>query len=129
MGKESILIADDDQVTVRVLSARLRASGFEVVVAFDAMQALMLAQRQRPAAVILDLQMPGGTGIEVLTRIKASANTCQIPVLVVTGSIEPERETGVRQMGADEFFRKPVNFEELHRALCRLLGKPEPAQT
>jgi len=129
MDKESILIAEDDQVTVRILSGRLRALGFHVLVAFDAMQALMLAQRHQPAAVILDIQMPGGTGVEVLTRIKASAKTCQIPVLVVTGSIEAEREASVRQMGADEFFLKPVDFDELHRALCRLLGKPVPGST
>lgn len=129
MGKESILIAEDDQVTVRVLSGRLRASGFHVLVAFDAIQAFMLAQRHQPAAVILDIQMPGGTGVEVLTRIKSSAKTCQIPVLVVTGSIEAEREASVRELGADEFFLKPVNFEDLHRALCRLLGKPVPGST
>ena len=84
----TILIADDDRVLVHWLSSHLRVRGFNVTVAFDAMQAGMVAVRTPPAAIILDINMPGGTGFEVLRRLKTSAKTNQVPVVVLSGSID-----------------------------------------
>src|SRR2546422_8557667 len=58
-----VLIADDDHVTVQLLSSVLKASGFELTIARDAMQAVMMAMRNPPDAVILDIGMPGGSGL------------------------------------------------------------------
>src|SRR5207249_9730668 len=84
-----VLIADDDQVTVQLLSSVLEASGFELSIARDAMQAVMMAMRKPPDAVILDIGMPGGSGLQVLERLKASPKTHPVPVLGGTAVTDP----------------------------------------
>ncbi|MFZ0963555.1 MAG: response regulator [Terriglobia bacterium] len=123
-----VLIADDDRVYVRLLAARLAAKGIEVATAFDAMQAWMTAMRLLPDAVILDINMPAGTGREFLKRLRMMAKTSHIAVIVVSGSINPEEKSEVMSSGADEFLSKPVDFDQLFAALHRLLGMP-PEET
>ncbi len=121
-----ILLADDDRVLTTLLSGRLRARGVETVVAHDAMQALMTAMRTPPDAIVLDIQMPGGTGIEALKKLKASSKTSAIPVLVLSGSGSTDTPEQVKGLGADDFLLKPVDPDALYSALCRALGQPKP---
>ena len=119
----NILIADDDRVTAALIAGRLKAAGYDTIVAFDAMQALMMVTRNAPDAVVLDVNMPGGSGIQTLQRIKASNKTTHIPVIVLTGSADPELPEKVRALGADDFLTKPVDFQKLEALLARL-SKP-----
>jgi two-component system response regulator CpxR len=123
VAKETILVADDDRTLVTLIGAFLRKNGFNVLPAFDSMQA-MSAARQAPKAIILDVNMPGGTGLEVLKNLKAMSKTSQIPVLVLSGSLAPGMADEVRGLGADEFLGKPVDLGQLHAALLRVLGHP-----
>jgi len=118
----TVLIADDDRVQTLMLATRLKAKGFKVTVAYDAIQAWIAAIHTLPDVIILDIQMPGGTGIAVLTQLKASTKTSQIPVIVLSGSIDPQIVPRVKDLGADEFLTKPVNLDALYLALSRLLG-------
>ena len=121
LGKPTILVADDDRVLAQLLSSRLSKANYTVVVSYDAMHAFMAALRLAPAAVILDINMPGGTGLEVLKRLKSSNKTSLIPVIVLSGSLDPADIQNVIDMGADEFLGKPPDFERLEDALNRLL--------
>jgi DNA-binding response OmpR family regulator len=124
MAKDTILIADDDRVLVTGVAEFLRKKGFNVVPAFDSMQA-MLAARQSPIkAIILDINMPGGTGLHVLEKLKAMTKTSQIPVLVQSASLDPAMAEQVKGLGADEFLKKPVDYGQLYAALLRVLGRP-----
>ena len=118
----TILVADDDRVQTMMLSKCLKAKGFQVIMAYDAIQAWISAIQSRPDVILLDIQMPGGTGLGVLKQLKSSTKTCQIPVIVLTGSIDPKSATTVKDLGADEFLHKPVDLEDLYRTLSRLLG-------
>jgi DNA-binding response OmpR family regulator len=120
----TVLIADDDRVHVQLVSIRLKKLGFDVAVAFDAMQAFTIAIRTGPAAVLLDVNMPGGTGIEVLKRLKNSSKTNQIPVIVVSGSIDEKTAGAVKDLGAEEYLPKPVDIDHLLQTLYRVLGMP-----
>jgi len=119
-----VLIADDDRVLVAMLSGRLQPKGVNVLVAYDAMQAWMASVKSDPDAIVLDVQMPGGTGMEVLRKLKSSAKTNHIPVIVLSGSIDAKAVETVRQLGADEYLPKPPDFEQLWKVLCRLLSVP-----
>ena len=119
-----VLLADDDRIQVQMISSRLKAKGVDVVVAFDAMQAWMIAMKTPPDAIVLDISMPGGSGLDVLKKLKTSSKTNQIPVIVASGSIGPKDEQKVMDLGADEFLRKPIDLDHLDRALSRLLGTP-----
>ena len=105
-----------------MLSTRLKARGFKVTVAYDAIQAWMAVMKNLPDVIVLDIQMPGGTGIAVLKQLKASTKTCQIPVIVLSGSIDPQSVPTVKDLGADEFLPKPVDLDRLYSALSSLLG-------
>lgn len=124
----NILIADDDRIQIMLVTAFLRKAGFTVSSAFDAMQAFTLAIRTTPAAIVLDVNMPGGTGLEVLKRLKNSYNTNQIPVIVVSGSIDQETSAKVKELGADEYLPKPVDLEALRRIIHRVIGTPVDLQ-
>ena len=117
-----ILVADDDRVLSQLVCAIVREAGHEPVPAYDAMQAVMFAIRPpQPAAIILDINMPGGTGLEALKKLKLSARTSPIPVIVLSGSTELDMPQQVRQLGADEFLAKPINPDVLVLAIERVL--------
>jgi CheY-like chemotaxis protein len=117
-----VLVADDDPVTVQMLSGVLTGSGFAVSVAVDAMQAIMMAVRKPPDALILDIGMPGGTGFQVLERLKVGAKTSNIPIIVLTALTDPALQARVRALGARDFFSKPIDPSQLLQALERLLA-------
>jgi CheY-like chemotaxis protein len=118
-----VLVADDDKVLTRRLTAGLKTRGWQVEVAQDAMQALMFAIKPPPPDVIaLDIGMPGGTGFEVLRKLQQSSRTSQIPVVVVSGSITEADEARVSELGAVAFLRKPVDAQALHETLSRVAG-------
>lgn len=119
---KNILVADDDRVHVQLVTARLRRQGFNVRPAFDAMQAWMLASRIPLDAIILDINMPGGTGFEVLRKLKASIKTSLIPVVVVSGTIGAQDEEKIREMGADDFLPKPLDIDALLASLQELVS-------
>jgi CheY-like chemotaxis protein len=119
-----ILIADDDPVYVRLVAAQLTGRGIQVVTAYDAMQAWMTTVRSQPDAIILDINMPAGTGHEFLKRLRKMPKTAPIPVVVVSGSIGPGEHSKVMSSGADAFLSKPVDFDQLFATLNQLLGIP-----
>src|SRR2546427_195268 len=86
--------------------------------------AFMFAVRPPPPdVVILDINMPGGTGIEALKRLKSSLNTALIPVIILSGSTDAEMPQKVKTLGADEFLRKPVDQGALFAALDKVLPR------
>ena len=126
MSDHKILIADDDPVLTATLSSALASRGYAVVVARDAMQAFMFAVQQQPHAILLDINMPAGTGHGALTRLQASARTSLIPVLVMSGSTDLTLPATVRAEGAKGFFRKPIDLEALCARLDELFSSAAP---
>ena len=121
MAEYRILIAEDDPVMASTLTGALKSRGYGVVLARDAMQAVMFAVQQQPNAILLDVNMPAGTGLGALTRLQASARTSPIPVLVVSGSTDLTLPATVRAEGAKGFFKKPVDLDALCARLEELL--------
>ena len=120
--RRRVLIADDDKVLSHMLASRLRTLGWVVDIAMDAMQAVMFTRQSSPDIIVLDIAMPGGTGRQALTSLKASSKLRHIPVLVLSGSVEPADEPAILALGAAEFIRKPVEAESLDARLRALLG-------
>lgn len=116
-----ILIADDDAMMTSILSGTLSTRGYTVAIARDAMQAVMFAVQQQPDVVLLDINMPAGTGLGALKRLRASTRTSSIPVVVLSGSTDVTLPATVRSEGAMAFFRKPVDLEALCVRLDEIL--------
>jgi DNA-binding response OmpR family regulator len=120
----TILIADDSRFHQMLLKRALEEKGFQLIVAEDGLHATMLAQRAQPDAIVLDLNMPGGSGVEVLKRLKRSAKTKSIPVVIVTANADPATKDMAISIGASEFLQKPVNLDELVLKISDLLNLP-----
>jgi CheY-like chemotaxis protein len=113
-----ILIADDDRVIAQLVAAVVRDAGHTPLHAYDAMQTVMFAMRvPAPDLVILDINMPGGTGLDALRKLKMSAKTGHIPVVVLSGSIDQSLPTKVKELGAAGFLTKPIDPETLAEAI------------
>lgn len=118
----TLLLADDDPITLDSLAACLRPEGFQVVLAKDGNEALTLWQKHKPDLLCLDIMMPGLDGYEVCRRVREKDP--RVPVLFVSAkSEEIDVVVGLR-LGADDFVRKPFGKHELiariHSALRRV---------
>ena len=113
-----ILIAEDDQVMAQLVAAVVREAGHSPMHAYDVMQTVMFAMRApAPNLIILDINMPGGTGLDALLKLKRSAKTGQIPVVVLSGSIDQSLPTKVKDAGAVAFLTKPIDPVALKAAI------------
>jgi DNA-binding response OmpR family regulator len=120
-----ILIAEDDAPIAKFLSGGLEAEHFEVRVASTGEMALPMLQNGQCNLLILDLAMPGISGLEVLHQVRAIKP--HLPVLIVTGSSRVEDRVGGLDSGADDYLTKPFAFAELLarvRALLRRSALP-----
>jgi CheY-like chemotaxis protein len=118
----TVLVVDDDRVLSHLVSSLLREKGHKILTAFDAVQALMAAKRTPPVdAIVLDVNMPGGSGEETLRKLKMSTRTQNIPVIILSGSIDSQGQERVRSLGADAVLSKPLVPEELFEALTKAL--------
>lgn len=120
-----ILIADDDPQMLRALRITLTARGYDVVTASDGTAALDAAIASHPDIVVIDLGMPGLTGIDV---IEALRGWTQIPVLVVSGRSESWDKVEALDAGADDYVTKPFSADEL-LARIRALSRRTPSAT
>jgi DNA-binding response OmpR family regulator len=114
----TVLVVDDDRVVSHLVSSLLREKGFKPSAAFDAVQAMMMAMRTPPPdAIVLDINMPGGSGEDTLRKLKISTRTAGIPVIILSGSIDDNGKERVRALGATAVLSKPLVPEELFAAL------------
>ena len=121
-----ILIADDSRFQRELLASYLSPKGFEAVFAGDALQAWIAALRSDPQLILLDINMPGGTGIEVLKRLRMSTKTQHIPVIVFSGEENPATEAMALSLGAVGYLHKPVEEEKLCAAVDHALHPVSP---
>ena len=119
-----ILIADDSKVHVHLLTGWLQDCGFQVLSTFDTVQAWMNTIRSQPDLIVLDINMPGGSGIDVLKRLKVSTKTNHIPVVVITGSGGPEMRDFVLRLGAADLLEKPLDHDRFCGVVKELVRHP-----
>lgn len=119
--KKKILIVDDERDIVKALTIRLKASGYDVVTAFDGAQGVFMAHKEQPDLIILDIRMPAGDGFSVAERLKRSTHTFTIPIIFLTGSPERNAEERATKVGARFYIKKPYDPEELLDAVRRAL--------
>ncbi len=122
MDKKKILIVDDDEALVRILSVNLALEGYEVFAAFDGMSAVMGAHRIKPDLIILDVRMPAGDGFSVVERLKLSTKTFTIPVIILSALPKEDIEEKALQAGVTHCFAKPFDNAALLEYIKNLIG-------
>ncbi len=119
----SILAIEDDPIVRATLLRILRAAGYEVNVAYNATEGRKACSRLKPDAVILDIHLPDGNGVEVCRDLKADPRLRQTPVLMLTGdAVSLDDQQAGLEAGADDYLLKPFDAQELVLRLKRLLA-------
>ena len=121
MTKRKVLVVDDEQDVAQALKVRLKANGFNVVLASDSVQAFTMANKEKPDLIILDIMLPGGGGFVVAERLKLSQVTHRIPIIFLTGI--PGGEEKADQLGASGYVMKPYQPDELLETIQRALER------
>ena len=107
---ERVLVVDDDREIVKAIDILLRKEGYEVLKAYDGLQALDILAREQVRLVLIDVMMPRLDGLSALMRIRERAN---IPVIVLSAKSEETDKVLGLSMGADDYVAKPYNPQEL----------------
>jgi len=118
----SVLVVDDNDDNVRIMSTILLARGFEVRIARDGKSALQSVEQQRPDLILLDIMMPGMNGMEVLDAIKTHPRSASIPVVMVTAKAQDDDLLHGYRSGADYYVTKPFTSRQLLYAVSLILG-------
>lgn len=113
MKQHRIVVADDDPIVVRFLSAVFRAEGFEVRTAEDGEKALQVIREYRPDLVILDLVMPYQDGYEVCQKVRDNPEIGRTPIIILSMKEKEQDALRAFEVGADDYIRKPFNALEL----------------
>jgi len=113
----TVLVIDDDRYMRELMDLHLSNAGYQVLLAEDAVVAGHLLVRQRPDVILLDMEMPFMSGLELLQALKTDAHLSAIPVLMV--SSREDCEDDAKQLGAAAFLKKPVLSETLLAAIAK----------
>jgi DNA-binding response OmpR family regulator len=129
MSGKNILVIDDDKQLLLGLSPRLKANGYLVTSATDAVCAIAVARKEVPDLIILDLGLPGGDGFLVLERLNGLADLAAIPVIVLSARDPEGSKQRAIEAGAVAFFQKPPDNHEFLTAIRQALGETTALST
>ena len=122
-----ILVVDDDTRLTELLKLVFECQGFGVTIANNGRQTLEILESELPEAILLDLMMPGMSGLEVCENIRANPRTANIPIIVLTAKSNPESKRELLAAGATQYLVKPVRPTELIKHIHAAVSMPTRA--
>jgi two-component system alkaline phosphatase synthesis response regulator PhoP len=125
LSAKTVLVVDDDAAVVELLRANLEMSGYQVLVAYDGLEALDAIRAEMPDLVILDIQMPRLNGWDVLWDLRHDDATKRLPVIMLTILGDNKNVTRGWSEGVDCYISKPFDVEEVLAMVARLLEVSE----
>ncbi|MGQ0616134.1 MAG: response regulator transcription factor [Acidimicrobiia bacterium] len=125
MGTARVLVVDDEAPILRALVANLRARGYQPDAAATGEDALKLAAKHHPDAVVLDLGLPGMSGIEVIRGLRGWT---RVPIIILSARGAERDKVAALDAGADDYVTKPFGMDELFARLRAALRRVAPAE-
>ena len=119
--KEKVLVIDDDPAILELLQVRLEAKGYEVITTLDGEKGLKMIASEKPNVVILDIQLPRMSGIDVLTKIREDKP--HLPVVMITAYGSEKIAIESMRRGANDYITKPIDHKELSMRIRENLEK------
>lgn len=115
-----VLIVEDNDKNMKLARDVLQAKGYSTLEAVTGEDGVRIAKEQRPDLVLMDIQLPGISGIEALKVLRSDTQTKSIPVAALTASVTPTDRSQIAQAGFDAFLSKPINLKEFLETVRRL---------
>ncbi|MFZ4733449.1 MAG: response regulator transcription factor [Pirellulales bacterium] len=116
-----MLLVDDDEEIVESMRTVLESKGYEILVARDGNQGLLLAERESPDLIVLDMMMPKRSGFLVLEQLRRS-RPVPVRVVMITANEGSRHRAYAEMLGVDDYIRKPFAMDRLLSTVQRLLG-------
>jgi DNA-binding response OmpR family regulator len=116
-----VLLVDDDAEIIESMRTVLESKGYEILVARDGNQGLLMAEREDPDLVVLDMMMPKRSGFLVLERLRRS-HPVPMRVIMITANEGSRHRAYAEMLGVDDYIRKPFAMDRLLDSVQRLLG-------
>ena len=123
MANELILIVEDNPKNLKLVRDTLQVRGYRTIEAGTGEEGVQLAREQHPAVVLMDIQLPGISGVEAFRELRADPATRAIPVIAVTASVMAQERQKVMAAGFDGFQGKPISVRELLETVRQILDK------
>lgn len=118
---KTILIVEDNELNMKLFRDLLKAHDFGTLETRDGMEALAMAREHKPDLILMDIQLPGVSGLEVTRQIKADDDIKSIPVIAVTAFAMKGDEDRIREGGCEAYIAKPIRIDELISTVRRFV--------
>lgn len=123
MARETILIVDDEEDIIELIKYNLKNEGYDILTAFTGEQAIKIARQSLPDLIVLDLMLPGIDGLEVTRFLKNSAQTKDLPIVMLTAKGEESDIVTGLELGANDYISKPFSPKELLARIRAILRR------
>lgn len=120
-----ILIVEDNDKNMKLVRDVLQAKGYRTIEAVTGEDGVRLARERMPALVLMDIQLPGISGIDALRQLRADPATAAIPVIAVTASVMASDRRNIVDAGFDGYVGKPLNLKEFLEAVRNAVAEPK----
>src|ERR1700723_895805 len=125
MMAKRVLIVQDNDLNMKLFHDLLEAHGYDILQTKDGMEALRLARLHRPDLILMDIQLPEVSGLEVTKWIKEDDELHAIPVIAITAFAMKGDEERIRQGGCEAYLSKPISVAKFIETIRQFLGTPE----
>lgn len=123
MASELILLVEDNERNQKLVRDVLQVKGYQTIEAETGEDGIRLARERLPALILMDVQLPGISGVEALGRLRTDPATRAIPVIAIAASVMPHDRHRILAAGFDEFQEKPISVKELLETVRRILER------
>lgn len=128
MAEGKILVVDDEEHIVELISYNLTSSGYDVITANNGLDALKLAKKERPNLILLDLMIPGLDGFDVCKSIRNDSEIMDTSIIMLTAKGEELDKILGLELGADDYITKPFSVRELLARIKAILRRSKPVE-
>ena len=121
-AQKTVLIVEDNELNMKLFNDLLETQGYKVVQVDNGTDALGVVKASRPDLILMDIQLPGQSGLDVTKEIKADETTKHIPVIAVTAFAMRTDEARIRAGGCEDYLAKPISVPVFLQTVKRYLG-------
>lgn len=125
--KKRILIVEDNDLNLKLFRDLLTAHGYETIETKEGLEAIHLTKSERPDLILMDIQLPEISGLDVTRRLKADMNIRAIPIIAVTAFAMKDDEEKILSAGCEAYISKPISIVPFLNTVRRFLGEEEVA--